>query len=131
MPLMVALDTERVVPLVDQAKAKTKLPPAGKFNPEMVIVVAVSSALAPAVTRPTCGIASANSMAWETALIYVSPVPEIIHDVVAIFSAVAMPFAARVRDPVVPVPANVMVSDVMAIVTVLIWLTKVMAVPTG
>lgn len=39
-----------------------------------------------------------------------------IHSVVDIFKAVAMPFAAKVREPVAPLPANRIVSDVMAIV---------------
>ena len=41
-----------------------------------------------------------------------------IHSVAAIFSAVAIPLAARVRLPVVPVLASRMVSVVIAIVSV-------------
>jgi hypothetical protein len=52
-------------------------------------------------------------------------------DVVATFMAVARPFAASVRLPVDPGPANVSVSDVIEIVTVLIWLMKVSVVPIG
>ena len=51
------------------------------------------------------------------------------HDVLVIFKAVAMPLAASVREPVVPAPANVRVSDVIAIVNVLIWFTNVSVVP--
>jgi hypothetical protein len=48
-------------------------------------------------------------------------------------SAVAMPLAARVREPVVPAPARVRVSEVMAIVITPaeVSFTKVMAVPIG
>ena len=42
-----------------------------------------------------------------------------------------MPFAASVRDPVVPAPMRVSVSVVIAIVTVFTWLTMVIMVPTG
>ncbi len=66
------------------------------------------------------------------AMAQVKPIPEIIHAVLATFTAVAVPPAASVREPVVPVPdpANkVIVSEVMAMVTVLIWLMKVMTVP--
>ena len=52
-----------------------------------------------------------------------------IQAVVPILIAVQVPFAANVRDPVVPVPANVMVSVVMAMVTVLIIFTKLITVP--
>lgn len=64
---------------------------------------------------------------------YVNPVPLIIHSVEVILSAVAIPFAANVLLPVVPAPANRIVSDVIAIVTVPapFWLTNVMAVPIG
>lgn len=57
--------------------------------------------------------------------------PLMIHLVDVILRAVAMPLAASVREPVVPAPINVMVSVVIAIVTVLTSLTKVIAVPTG
>jgi hypothetical protein len=64
--------------------------------------------------------------------VYVNPVPLINHDVVVTFSAVAIPFAAKVRLPVVPGPANLIVS-LQAIVTVPAPLpfTKVSAVPRG
>lgn len=47
--------------------------------------------------------------------------------------AVAIPFAARVRLPVVPAPANTKVSEVIAIVIVPpdVSLINVMAVPIG
>ena len=54
----------------------------------------------------------------KLAAFYVSPVPFIIHRVVAILHAVATPLAASVRDPVVPAPARTSVSEVIAIVTV-------------
>jgi hypothetical protein len=48
------------------------------------------------------------------------------------FTAVAIPNAARVREPVVPVPARYIVSVVIAIVVVAPEPeTKVMVVPTG
>jgi hypothetical protein len=50
----------------------------------------------------------------------VSPVPLITQPVDDTFSAVAIPLAANVLLPVVPAPAKVSVSDVIAIVTVLI-----------
>ena len=62
---------------------------------------------------------------------YVRFVPLIIHDVDATFNAVAMPFAASVRLPVLPEPARVSVSDVIAIVTVLMAFTNVRHVPMG
>src|SRR5258708_5769909 len=46
----------------------------------------------------------------------VRPVPEIIHSVDVTWIAVAMPFAAKVRLPVVPSPASRIVSEVIAIV---------------
>jgi hypothetical protein len=48
------------------------------------------------------------------------PVPEIIQLVLPIFNAVAIPFAASVLDPVVPAPARVRVSVVIAMVSVFI-----------
>ena len=62
-----------------------------------------------------------------------SPVPLIIHSVEVILIAVATPFAASVREPVVPAPARRIVSVVMAIVTVPapFWLMNVNAVPIG
>ena len=59
--------------------------------------------------------------------------PEIIHSVDAILIAVAIPFAANVRLPVVPAPAKRIVSDVMAIVMTPapFWLINVTAVPMG
>jgi len=45
--------------------------------------------------------------------------------------AVAMPFAAKVRLPVDPVPAWTRVSELIAIVTVLISLMNVIAEPIG
>jgi hypothetical protein len=59
------------------------------------------------------------------------PLPDISHVVEVSFTAVATPYAARVRDPVVPGPAKYIVSVVIAIVTVLIMFTKVITVPTG
>ena len=59
------------------------------------------------------------------------PTPLIIQDALAIFSTVAIPFAARVRVPVVPAPASVMVSSVIAMERTLIWFTNVIAVPIG
>lgn len=58
-----------------------------------------------------------------------SPDPEIIHSVEVIFKAVAIPFAANVLLPVVPGPAHLKVSEVIAIVTVFIRFTKVRVVP--
>ena len=62
----------------------------------------------------------------------VSPVPDMIHSVEVTFTAVAIPLAVSVREPVVPVPASRMVSLVMAIVIVPapFWLMNVIAVPT-
>jgi hypothetical protein len=54
-----------------------------------------------------------------------------IHEVEVTLTAVAMPYAASVREPVVPAPARYIVSVVIAIVTVLIMLMNVIAVPTG
>ena len=54
-----------------------------------------------------------------------------IHAVVPIFIAVQQPLAANVRDPVAPVPASVMVSVAIAIVSVLIMLTNEITVPTA
>ena len=56
-----------------------------------------------------------------------------IHSVDVSLIAVATPFAASVRLPVVPAPARRMVSVVMAIVITpaLAWFTKVTAVPMG
>jgi hypothetical protein len=61
----------------------------------------------------------------------VNPLPEISHVVEPVFIAVATPFAANVLEPVVPAPANVNVSVVIAIVTVLIAFTNDTTVPTG
>lgn len=62
---------------------------------------------------------------------YVNPVPEIIQRVDVTLIAVATPFAARVLDPVVPVPAKTNVSVVIEIVITpaLVSLTNVIAVP--
>ena len=59
--------------------------------------------------------------------------PEIIHSVDVNFIAVATPFAASVREPVVPAPARRIVSVVMAMVITpaAFWLMNVTAVPTG
>lgn len=46
-----------------------------------------------------------------------SPVPLMIHSVEVILRQVAMPFAASVRDPVVPAPARRIVSVVIEIVS--------------
>ena len=54
-----------------------------------------------------------------------------IHDVEPIFSAVAMPLAASARVPVVPAPARVIVSVVMAMLRTFTSLTKVRVVPIG
>ena len=56
-----------------------------------------------------------------------------IHSVLAILSAVAIPFAASVRLPVVPAPANRMVSLAIAMVSAPapFWLTNVIAAPIG
>lgn len=60
-------------------------------------------------------------------------VPDIIQRVLVIFIAVATPFAARVRDPVVPAPARTRVSVVIAIVITPpeVSFTNVSAVPIG
>ena len=57
----------------------------------------------------------------------------IIQRVEVIFTAVAIPFAVRVREPVVHVPARIIVSLVIAIVSVPaeVSLIKVIAVPIG
>ena len=68
---------------------------------------------------------------WRAPAIYVSPLPEIIQLVLVTLMAVATPNAASVLLPVVPAPARYIVSDVMAIVTVLIMFTNVITVPTG
>jgi hypothetical protein len=49
---------------------------------------------------------------------YVSPVPLIYQVVAATLTAVAIPWAANVLEPVVPVPARYIVSVSMAIVAV-------------
>lgn len=69
---------------------------------------------------------------WEND-VHVSPVPLMIHSVEATLSAVAMPFAASVRVPVVPAPASLMVSVVIAILRAPAPLPflKVTAVPTA
>ena len=54
-----------------------------------------------------------------------------IQDVAPIFSAVAMPLAASARVPVVPAPARVIVSVVMAMLRTLISFTNVRVVPIG
>ena len=55
-----------------------------------------------------------------------------IQDVLVIFSAVAIPNGASVREPVVPGPARINVSDVIAMVTVApVAATNEIAVPTG
>jgi hypothetical protein len=54
------------------------------------------------------------------------------HEVLVIFMAVADPFCARVREPVVPAGDRVNVSDVIAIVTLAAAiLINVIAVPIG
>lgn len=68
----------------------------------------------------------------STASHYVRPFPLIIHAVDVIFTAVAIPNAAKVREPVVPDPAKYIVSVVIAIVVVAPEPeTKVIVVPTG
>jgi hypothetical protein len=63
---------------------------------------------------------------------HVSPLPEINQSVLASLTAEAMPYSARVREPVVPGPARYMVSVVIAIVTsAAARFTKVSTVPTG
>lgn len=57
--------------------------------------------------------------------------PVMIQAVVATLTAVQVLPAARVREPVVFAPWRVRVSDVIEIVTVLIWFTNVIVVPTG
>ena len=54
-----------------------------------------------------------------------------IQEVDVTLTADAIPFAAKVLDPVLPAPAKINVSDVIAIVTVLIRFTKVTTVPTA
>lgn len=54
-----------------------------------------------------------------------------IQEVDVTLTADAIPFAAKVLDPVVPGPAKINVSVVIAIVTVLMRFTKVTTVPTG
>ena len=63
---------------------------------------------------------------------HVKPLPEISHCVDPIFSAVAEPYCAKLREPDVPAEESVNVSEVMAIVTTwLVMFTKVTAVPIG
>jgi hypothetical protein len=63
---------------------------------------------------------------------YVSPFPLIIQVVDVVFTAVAIPWAARVLEPVVPAPAKYIVSVVIAIVIVAPTPEiKVRVVPTG
>ena len=59
--------------------------------------------------------------------------PAINHAVADTFIAVADPYAASVRDPVVPVPARYMVSEAIAILTVVALgpAINVIAVPIG
>ena len=61
----------------------------------------------------------------------VSPVPLITHRVLVTLTAVAMPVVAKVLDPVLVPPASVIVSVVIAMVTVFFSLMNVSAVPTG
>jgi hypothetical protein len=54
------------------------------------------------------------------------------HCVDPIFSAVAEPYCAKLREPEVPAGLSVNVSEVMAIVTTFeVMFTNVMAVPIG
>ena len=64
---------------------------------------------------------------------YVRLVHEIIQRVLVIFTAVAIPFAARVLLPVVPAHARTRVSEVIEIVITPpdVSLTNVIAVPIG
>jgi hypothetical protein len=63
---------------------------------------------------------------------HVNPLPEINQDVDVILIAVADPFVANVREPVVPAEDKTNVSDVMAIVTfATAMLMNVIAVPMG
>ena len=58
--------------------------------------------------------------------------PEITHVVESIFTAVAIPYCARLRDPVDPVPAKYIVSVVIAIVTTCeVMLINVRTVPVA
>ena len=61
---------------------------------------------------------------------HVSPVPEMSHVVLVILIAVALPYCARLRVPVVPADDRYIVSVVMAIETTwLVMLINVIAVP--
>jgi hypothetical protein len=63
---------------------------------------------------------------------HVKPLPEISHVVEVILIAVAEPYCAKEREPVVPAELKYIVSLVMAIVTTwLVMLIKVSAVPSG
>jgi hypothetical protein len=64
---------------------------------------------------------------------HVNPLPEISHSVEVTLMQVADPFAASVREPVVPAGDKRIVSVVMAIVTTPapFWLINVKAVPMG
>jgi hypothetical protein len=63
---------------------------------------------------------------------YVRPFPLIIQVVDVVFTAVAIPLPARVREPVVPAPAKYIVSVVIAIVVVIDGAEiKVIVVPIG
>jgi hypothetical protein len=71
-----------------------------------------------------------NSLLCAT---HVNPLPEISHSVAVTFTQVADPFAAKVRDPVVPAGDKRIVSVVIAMVTTPapFWFMKVIAVPIG
>ena len=70
-----------------------------------------------------------NSLKCAT---HVKPLPEMSHCVEPIFSAVAEPYCAKLREPEVPAGLSVNVSVVIAIVTTwLVMFTKVTAVPIG
>ena len=63
---------------------------------------------------------------------YVNPLPLISQVVVVILIAVAEPYSARLREPVVPAELKYIVSVVMAIVTTwVVMLMNVIAVPIG
>ena len=61
---------------------------------------------------------------------HVSPLPEMSHVVLVILIAVALPYCAKLRVPVVPAEDRYMVSVVMAIETTFeVMLIKLIAVP--
>ena len=97
------------------------------------VFVVVKSAEVRALLAAALNIATTCCIALIIYINYVRPVQLIIHRVDVIFIAVATPFAASVLEPVVPVHASTIVSDVIAMVITPadVSLINVIAVPIG